>query len=209
MVRLVAILSVAGGVAGFLLYLHLLGKGPFATLEGRHLRQMKDRTSAPDSVEPFTHDAFFALPRGLSVAEYSGIERRAVSLEGQVHHLLRATDGDFHADLYPVARAGSEVAMHAVTTEITPQWHGSGLDGWGFERLAAIFRPERGTVAPWEGGPVRVRLSGWLLYDHADDALPRPPGAPHALRLSQWEIHPVTKIERWDSTHAGWVEVKR
>lgn len=207
MARLVAILAVAGGLAMFLAYLQLLGKGPFAALEARHLREMKDRTATPESFEPMTYAEFFALPGGLSVAEYSGLERRAVSMEGQVHHLLRATDGDYHADLYPLPGAAAE--MRPVTTEITPPWHGDAIGGWGYERLAAIFRSERGTVSRWDGGPARVRLSGWLLYDHADDALPRPPGAQRVVRASQWEIHPVTKIERWDSTLTAWVEVKR
>ncbi|MEO5618067.1 MAG: hypothetical protein ABIS67_09865, partial [Candidatus Eisenbacteria bacterium] len=187
MTRIVAILAVAGGVAGLLFYLHLLGKGPLATLEARHLRAMKDRGATPEAIEPITYTEFFALPRGLTVAEYSGLERRAVSLEGQVRNLLRATDGDYHAELHPLpdlppARDSSAAPVpppappapletRTITTEITPQWHGNGAGGWSFERLAAIFRPEQGLVARWESGPSRVRLSGWLLYDDADDAL--------------------------------------
>ncbi len=209
MPRLLAIAAVAGGVAAFALYLHALGRGPFASLESRHLRERKDRSATPAAIEPMTHAAFLALPRGTSVAEYSALERRAVSLEGRVRTLLRATDGDFHAELEPIPASASAPRGPAVTAELTPVWHGDALDGWGYERLVEVFRPDLGGVTPWDGGPARVRLSGWLLYDRESDVLPRLLGIPLPVRTTEWEIHPVTKIERWDEPLAAWVEVKR
>jgi len=216
MTRLVATLAVALGLATFFFYLHHLGKGPFAPLAARHLREMKDRAGPgcagcpPQAVEPMTHEAFLALPRDLSVADYSAVERRAVAIEGRVFEMLRAVDGDFHVELQPLPDSTRAQPLPSITTEITPQWHGDALDGWGFERLASIFRCDRALVSPWEPGPARVRLSGWLLYDGEEsDLLPRLLGLPRTRRLTEWEIHPVTRIERWDETRLAWVEVTR
>jgi len=207
MVRLVAIFAVTLGLSAFGFYLHQLGKGPFAPLAARHQREMKDRLATPERIEPMTHAEFLALPRNLSVAEYSGLERRAVAVEGRVRAFLRAPDGDYHAELDPPDDAAP--GTPPITTEITPQWHGDAIGGWGFERLATVFRPDGGGPTPWEGGPPRVRLSGWLLYDHESDVLPRLLGLTPVARATDWEIHPVTKIERWDEALAAWIEVKR
>ena len=67
-----------------------------------------------------------------------------------------------------------------------------------------------GAVTPWPGGPRRVRLSGWLLYDFQYDRPATPWSRQYsAPRLSGWEIHPVTRIEVWDDARGEWVEVPR
>jgi len=207
MVRTVAFMVWGLALAAFLAYLHALGRGPFASLAARHQREMKERTALPATIEPMTGAEFLALPRQRSVAEYSGIERRAVSLEGEVTEMIRATDGDYHLALRPPG--DPNLWGSGLTAEVTPEWHRDAIGGWGYERLLSVLRPDVGGATPWPEGPARVRLSGWLLYDHESDVIARMLGIPLVPRATDWEIHPVTKIERWDDAHAGWVEVKR
>ena len=62
----------------------------------------------------------------------------------------------------------------------------------------------------WDSGPQRARVSGWLMDDYAYDRTPSPWALAHgSTRVSGWEIHPVTRIERWDAARDGWVEVAR
>jgi hypothetical protein len=228
MVRLVAALSALAGIGSLTLFLYVLGELPGVPLEVRHLREGKDRDGSPTTVEPVTGEDLYALPAHASLAEYSGHELRAVSLECRVTNLQHASDGDVHLEcetvdpLLPGEPAqwdrdvrGRPLRHHYVTAEITPAWRGrpsaSGIDspGWGYERLAAIFRPTHGTATPWPGGPARMRLTGWLLYDGGDDPIERVLRVPRLRRPTDWEIHPVTKIERWDGRLASWVEVRR
>lgn len=211
MVRLAAALALAAGVIAFLAYLHVIGKGPLATLEMRHLREMKDRLETPGTIEPTTFAAMWALPRTLTVAEYSGIERRAVSLVGIVRTMLRAADGDLHLEVAPETTVIATAQTAYVTAEITPGWRGRPRvgEGWSYDRLLREFRPDRGGATPWRPGPARVRISGWLLEDRDGDVLLRMLHRPLPTRPTDWEIHPVTKIERWDDSLAAWIEVRR
>lgn len=214
MVRIVAASCLALGVGVLVSYLTLIGKTPFASLEARHLREMKDRVAVPASAEPITLEQLEALPAGLSVAEYSGYERRAVAMEGWVWRMVRSSDGDIHLALAAGAHH-PKLEPPAATAEVTPQWRLSGATGgvdpakgWSYRHLATVFRPDGGGVTAWDAGPARVRLTGWLLYDYEE-------GAPHPFRFEQskrrteWEIHPVTKIERWDEALGRWQEVAR
>lgn len=213
--RLAAALALLLGVAGLLGYLYVVGKAPFSSLEARHLREMKDRLDPPASVDTMTFADFAALPHGRPVAEYSGIERRGAVLEGHVWRMVRSSDDDLHLEIVDHARrAGSTDTAH-ITVEITPQWR-RGSSNWKFERLAAALRPSIGSRQWWLQPPRRARLSGWLLYDFQYDApygepLPRPIGgrAHRTLRLTGWEIHPVTRIEVWDDSLASFVEIPR
>lgn len=216
MVRLVAILAPVMGTLALLGFHHLLGQGPGASLEARHLREMKDRLETPAALSPMTFAEFLALPAALSVGEYSGIERRAVAVEGRVRTLWRASDGDVHLGFYAGSSGDPDGEKRMITAEITPGWRGSvtagtasARTGWGYEPLLSVFRPDHGGGTPWDGGPARVRISGWLLFDHDGDVLLRMLGRPLPVRDTEWEIHPVTKIERWNDLHADWVEVKR
>ncbi|HZJ72194.1 MAG TPA: hypothetical protein VFF36_14775, partial [Planctomycetota bacterium] len=178
-------------------------------------REMKDRDATPAVVAPITSAGLLALPQHRNVAEVSALERRAVSLDCRVVHLVRSTDGDFHLDCV----ADDSLSLHELTAEVTPLWRGrprrTGVDspGWGYERLTAVFHPGRGTTTAWEGGPSLVRLTGWLLYDGygegMSEALHTLLGFPRLRRPTDWEIHPFTKIERWDESLARWVEVLR
>lgn len=206
-VRIAAGFALVLGVTALLGYLHLIGKGPFASLEARHLREMKDRDTTPSSFEPFTVDSFAALPHRLSVAEYSGIERRGVSLVGYVQNMLRASDGDIHLEIVPHPDSLRRFQNY-VTGEITPAFR-RGSERWRFGPLAAALRPDLGTRTPWPGGPRRARFRGWLLFDFQyDDSLGLWHGKP-SPRVTGWEIHPVTGIDLWDDSLGRFVEYPR
>jgi hypothetical protein len=88
--------------------------------------------------------------------------------------------------------------------EVTPSWRAR-HPGWSYDRLIEALRPAEGGLAPWDGGPRRVRLSGWLLYDETHERRPPRPRRPPAL--AAWEVHPVTRIEIWDPGAARFTEV--
>jgi hypothetical protein len=213
MVRAVALVCLGLGIVMLLGYLTYIGKGPLASLEASHLREGKDRLATPDHPEPITQAEFESLPPRLTVAEYSGIERRAVVAEGWVWRMVRSSDGDFHLNLWfwkPVP--GIEPPY--VTAEITPQWWTGGTGGvdpdrgWSYDHLLRVFHPDYGGVTAWDGGPVKIRLTGWLLYDYESRGhLPFQRSSPR--RPIDWEIHPVTRIERWDDARSAWIEVPR
>jgi len=207
--RFAAALALVLGLGAFLAYLHLLGEGPFAGPAERHLRAMKDRATAPDSVTPFGMAEFAALPHRLPVARYAPLERRGVSLEGFVTGMLRAPDADVHLEVEPLAPLPDSLRGLYVTAEITPPWR-RGAPGWSYEALAAAFRPDRGMLTAWPGGPARVRVSGWLLYDFQYDVANGLTARDRRTqRLTGWEVHPVTRIETWDDSLARYVEYPR
>lgn len=206
--RLAAWGAVVLGLVVFLGFLQLLGKAPWSPPEMRHLRVMKDRAAAPDSVVPFSAADFASLPHGRPLAEYARLEQRGVSFEGYVQNLLTSTDGDIHFELAPTRRLPGGPDTVYVTAELTPQW-GGGSTPWSFESLIAILRPNRGGARTWDTGPRRARVSGWLLYDFQYDAPPRPGAAVRSTRLTGWEIHPVTRIEVRDEADSAWREVAR
>jgi hypothetical protein len=212
MLRLAAALAMLVGVIGLLGYLHLVGKGPFASPAARHLRSMKDRTEEADAVTPITFAEFAALPRGRPSAETAALERRGVTLTGWVQCMLRASDGDLHLEIAPRGAGPATPDTAYVTAEITPAWQ-RGSERWRFEPLLAALRPNAGGPAPWPQGPRRVRVAGWLLYDFPqEDTLPAPRRGSSGtgdLRLSAWEIHPVSRIELWDEARGSFVELAR
>jgi hypothetical protein len=122
---------------------------------------------------------------------------------------MTAGDGDIHLEIAPAPRSPESPDTAYVTAEVTPRWR-AGHDGWSYERLLEVFRPNRGGAARWDGGPRRVRVSGWLLYDYQYDARPSAWSlANGASRVSGWEIHPVTRIDVWDEARGAWAEVAR
>jgi hypothetical protein len=207
--RITAALALALGVAGLLAFFHLLGEGPFARPEARHLRAMKDRSVAPARATPTSLSLFDSLPYRRPLAEYELYERRGMVMEGYIKHMLRAPDGDIHLE---VVAAPSEpgVPVPYVTAEITPQWH-RGAKRWEYESLRAAWRSgSGGDVTRWPERPRRVRLTGWLMYDFQfETRRPDLTRGPSELRESGWELHPVTRIEIWDDARVAFVEVPR
>ena len=207
--RIAAGLGLALGIAALMGFLHLLGIGPFASPEFRHMRAMKDRREAPPNPEATRLTVFDSLPFHRPLAEYAPLERRGVVIEGYIKHMLRAIDDDIHLEVTgSIPEPG--VALPYVTAEITPHWR-RGAPAWGSERLRQSFRSASGGDATrWRDPARRVRLTGWLMYDFQFD--PRRPDltrVPFAQRVSGWEVHPVTRIEVWDDARAAFVEVPR
>jgi len=204
--RTLAALSLSLGVVTLLSGLALLGRGPGVPPEMRSLRAGKERTSEPASYAAWTADSFVALPHGRVLAIVRPIERRGVSLEGYVQRTMLAGDGDLHLEIVADPMRPGETDRSYVTGEITPRWRHPGR--WTADALVALFRPNRGGVTPWEGGPRRVRVSGWLLYDFQYDAPPSTWALQNmAPRLTGWEIHPVTRLEVWNAARGGWERI--
>ena len=205
--RVAAALALVLGLGAFGLFLTVMGVGPLASPDAHYLRQMKNRTGYPKTLEPITLPEFAALPRRRPVSETIDIEARGVSLEGYVQNLLRAGDGDLHMEVAAVPRLNSNSDTAYVTAEITPQWSRT-HPHWTYQDLAPVMRPIDGGPSPWPGGTRRVRVSGWLLYDFQHDKPFEHHHEGHAApRLTGWEIHPVTRIEAWDDSLKKFVDV--
>jgi hypothetical protein len=129
-----------------------------------------------------------------------------VSLEGYVQRMQRAPDGDFYLDLAPEHPQPDAPLAPYVSIEITPAWH-LRSDTWRYENLVRWFRPNHGGVTPWDAGPRRIRVSGWLMYDAENEGKPPVYGFPP--HLSHWEIHPVTRLEAWNDSTRAFVEIPR
>jgi hypothetical protein len=219
--RLTALGALVLSLATVFAWLHVVGRGPFATPAARHLRAMKERTAPPGSATPLRFADVAALPHGAPLASYAKLERQAVSLDGYVSGMIRSSDGDIHLEITTTPRRAGGPEVVYVTGEVTPAFQRGG--GWSYERLRQAFRPVTGGP-PFDRAPVRVRIEGWLLYDWQYDGRPttdplrglwnriRPvhPGAESARRthsiwprLTGWEIHPVTAIDVWDAGFGG------
>jgi hypothetical protein len=210
--RIAALGAVMLGVSLFVAYLHWIGRGPLSTPVDRHLREMKERTAAPASLDALTMTDFQALPHGRPLAEFAALEQRGVSLEGYTQFANIAADGDYHLSLTDTPPQ-SLFNHRTVTAEVTPEFS-RGSARWTWERLTAELRPLSWLLPSWPGGPRRVRISGWLLYDFQYDAPFLPQKAPIIparvhRRLTGWEIHPVTRIEIWDEARGGFVDYPR
>jgi hypothetical protein len=213
MLRVAAGLSLVLGVSLLYGFFYWIGESPIAGAAERHLREMKERTTAPDTIVPTTFADMVALPHGRPVAEYAAYEGRGVSLEGYTKYIQLSSDGDYHLSLSETPPPPLAVLSPTLTAELTPQWQ-RGSRWWQWEPLVTALRPNSWIYPAWPHGPRRVRVSGWLLYDFQYDEpflkdkrphLPAP--APH--RLTGWEIHPVTRLELWDDSLGAYVEYSR
>ncbi|MGH7741909.1 MAG: hypothetical protein ACRENS_07800 [Candidatus Eiseniibacteriota bacterium] len=208
MLRLTALLALALGLAALGVFLTVMGEGPLATPAARHLREMKSRTAAPDSVSAVTLADMAALPRRVPLAQFLPLEAHGVSIEGYVQNMLRAGDGDLHLEVAASPRLSAHSDTAYVTAEITPPWSRS-HPHWTFQDLAPVLRPTLGGPSPWPGGTHRMRISGWLMYDwQHDEPFSRRDHRKSAPRLTGWEIHPVTRLEAWNDTLARFVDVE-
>ncbi len=209
MLRLAAALALLLGGAALAAYLHIMGYGPLAGASARHMRAMKDRTAAPESVSVITLAGFAELPHRTALGAYTPFERRGVAMEGYVQRFMRAVDDDYPLELAPTPRAPGGPDTTYATAEITPGVRGDSKP-WSYEALVAAFRPTRGGATSWDRGPRRVRVSGWLMYDYPYDAPPSEWEKRMASpRISGWEIHPVTRIELWDDRQLRYVDYLR
>ena len=205
--RSLGVLALALGVALLVVALGLLGRSPGLPAETRHLRTMKDRLDAPSALRDVHMADFAALPHGAPFAERAALERAGVRMEGWVQRVLLSGDGDLHLELAEHRRSAEDRDTVYVVAEITPGWR-QARPAWSYDSLLVALRPNRGGASAWEAGPARVRLSGWLLYDHPYDLQPNDWMLHReAVRRTGWEIHPVTNIERWDDAAQAWREL--
>lgn len=204
--RVVAVLCLLLGLAVVLLFLQLVGKAPWSPPAMRHLRAMKDRAGVPAAYTPYAFRDFLALPHHRPLDETAAIERRGVSFTGYVQYMLASTDGDYHLELAPTPRRDAPDTTY-VTAEVTPAFHDRSRT-WDYESLIARLRPNHGGTTAWDTGPRRARISGWLCYDFQYDTDRLPPEK-RAIRLTGWEIHPVTRIEVWDDSLGRFTDVTR
>lgn len=207
--RSIAVFMLSLGAAALVAGLALLGRAPGLPEATRHLRTMKDRLEAPAAYEPVDMTFFAELPHQPPMGERTQLERRAVRMEGSIQRMVLSGDGDLHLELVEHARTAADRDTAYVVAEITPLWR-TRSRGWSFESLLSAFRPNHGGRSPWPAGPARVRIGGWLNYDHPYDRVVSTwlqlHGAP---RRTGWEIHPVTIIERWDESRQAWQELAR
>ena len=208
-VRSLAVLIFAAGAAALVGGLALLGRAPGLPAQTRHLRAMKDRDDPPPRLEDITMAGLVALPHRPSMSTRSAIESRGVRMAGWVQRMVLSGDGDLHLELVGQPRQLGERDTAYVVAEVTPPWRQRRL-GWSYDSLLVAFRPNRGGRTAWQAGPRRVRLSGWLNYDHPYDKPVSVWATEHAApRRTGWEIHPVTGIELWDDASHGWRELAR
>ena len=207
--RSLGVLGFALGAALLLVALALLGRAPGLPAETHHLRAMKDRLEPPSALREFHMADFAALPHHGPFPERAALEQQGVRMEGWVQRVLLSGDGDLHMELAEHRRTAMDRDTAYVVCEITPQWRYP-RRAWDYDSLLVAFRPNRGGATRWDAGPARVRVSGWLLYDHPYDKrvndwmLHR-----ESVRLTGWEIHPVTAIECWDDASQSWQELTR
>jgi len=169
----------------------------------------KDRLEPPDHLRDVDMNFFALLPHKAPMPERSSLERQGVRMQGWVQRIQLSGDGDVHLELAEQRRVAGERDTVYVVAEITPPWR-DGHRGWAYESLLVAFRPNTGGATPWDAGPRRVRLTGWLNYDHQYDK----PVSQWSLQFGKarrtgWEIHPVTAIELWDDAGQGWRELAR
>jgi len=207
--RSLAVIAFLLGAAALVVGLSLLGRSPGLPEQTRQLRSMKDRTEAPEQVRDVDMAFFAGLPHGAPLQENASLERQGVRMEGWVQRILLSGDGDVHLELVEKRRVAGERDTVYVVAEVTPPWRQQ-RRGWAYESLLVAFRPNTGGATAWDAGPRRVRLTGWLLYDHPYDKPVTQWTLNHGkARRTGWEIHPVTGIELWDDGASGWRELAR
>ena len=207
--RSIGVLVFAAGAAVLVVGLALLGRAPGLSPELKHLRRMKDRTQPPPSVRDMRMNDFAALPHQASFAVRQQLERQGVRMTGWVQRIQLSGDGDVHLELAESRRTRLDRDTVYVVCEI-PTWWRSVRKSWQYDSLLVAFRPNRGGATAWEAGPRRVRISGWLLYDHPyDKAINSWLLQNGSARRTGWEIHPVTGIELWDDSTQAWMELAR
>jgi hypothetical protein len=207
--RWIGVLVFAAGAAVLVVGLVLLGRAPGLAPELKHLREMKDRAVPPPSVRDMRMDEFAALPHNPSFEARERFEQQGARMTGWVQRILLSGDGDVHVELAESPRTRFDRDTTYVVCEVSTWWR-SVRKSWAYDSLLVAFRPNRGGATAWEAGPRRVRISGWLLYDHPYD---KPASnwtlTKAAARLTGWEIHPVTDIELWDDSTQSWMELAR
>jgi uncharacterized protein YgiM (DUF1202 family) len=187
----------------------------------------KNRTDVPDAYHSVTWDAINALqyPKGApksrmdwsqgQLGQILPFEGAAVSVEGYLYkvkvessspnaahggestncHARLAEDVDWHMPLTAHVGEGEDVAIIVETTPRVRREHAS----WTTARLKP-WTAHVGSHANPSYNRQKVRISGWLMLDPEHQDM-----IDGGLRSTLWEVHPITKIEVWDS--GQWVDL--
>jgi hypothetical protein len=183
----------------------LSGCALFFGAQGRYLIEQKNREEVPSHYESLTFAEFLALPAltdHYTEQDWTFVRlasQRAVSLEGYIAEVRQIFDGpmygewpwegDLHVHLRdrPQSQCFPSGPRHdQIVTEVTPHFQPP-QTGWSETVLRDLCDRQ-----------VRVRISGLLLHDYQHtDGVTR-------WRATPWEIHPVTRIEVWESVRQTW-----
>jgi hypothetical protein len=166
----------------------------------------KNRTDVPQSYHDVTFDAIATLPYPVGpkhrhdwpagqlaeIERFEGVAVRVIgylvalkpqsggSGESTNCHWTAAIEVDWHMALVGEVGQGEQEAVVIETTPRVRRKHA----GWTVAR-----------VKPWVDAEAPVRISGWLMFD------PEHRNHLGRYRGTLWEVHPITKIESWQSGH--------
>ena len=189
--------------------------------------QRKNRTDAPASYHAVTWAAINTLDYAkgakksrmdwtpAQLATITPFEGAAISVEGYLYkvkvesssvnaksggestncHAKLANDVDWHMPLTANVGEGEDVAIIVETTPRVRRQHSQ----WSTARLKP-WVSHIGNTPNANYNQRKVRISGWLMLDPEHQDMIN-----HGLRSTLWEIHPITKIEVWDS--GSWVDL--
>ena len=147
-----------------------------------------------------------ALPSGDQRKVYlQTLESRAVVLEGFAAMVKNGGQESVNCDSSTRLDIHMEVVgMDAVdprsnrdthvVTEVTP-WFRQTITSWTTSTLGQFASYRGGYSGTMHGPPGRIRVYGWLFYDnpHAGD------GSVGTWRGTAWEVHPITRIEVFET----------
>jgi len=176
----------------------------------------KNRVTISCSYEPMTLDTILqldhlpsnvrALPATDKRVTYlHAIEGESVVVEG---YLAMVKDGgkegvncdsdtrlDIHMELVDTDAVDPKTNRRThVVTEVTP-WFEQSIPAWTKSALARYSSYANGYSGAMHRPPARVRIYGYMFFDdaHAKD------GSVGTWRGTEWEVHPITKIEVSDN----------
>ena len=194
---------VAGGaLAAFLVAANLGGAREPGVPAFEHLQRQMRRDEVPQKYASISFAFFLNLPsipiRTMAdLVAVDEMERQAVSINGYIARVLpvptklaghRTTDYNFQLHLRPAStgRCLIEDSPRDVVTVVSPAFQPP-RTGWELDQLRLLCERQD-----------RVRISGWLLYDHLSRQ------GVGRWRASAWAIHPVTRIEIWNAREQTW-----
>ena len=171
----------------------------------------KNRTDVPGSYHDVAFEAIVSLPYPKApkhrhdwspaqlqeIARFEGVPVRTtgylVALKPQTGgsgestncHWIGAADVDWHLALVGKVGQGEEESIVIETTPRVRRRH----PGWTVAKLK-----------PWVDVDAPLRISGWLMFD------PEHRNHLGKYRKTLWEVHPITRIEVWQS--GQWVDLE-
>lgn len=192
----------AGALAAFLVWANNGGAGEPGVPALEHLQRQVRREEVPQKYASISFAFFLNLPAipihtMADLVAVDEMERQAVSLTGYIARVLpvptklaghRATEYNFQLHLRPAptGRCLIEDSPWDIVTVVSPAFQPP-RTGWDLDQLRLLCERQD-----------KVRISGWLLYDHVSRQ------GVGRWRANAWAIHPVTRIEVWNSRDQAW-----